>query len=82
MDNKGNSKITDFETFWKIVIIVCLAVVAEGIIIWTATSDLAVNWTYDNVFINRESDQIALEGDSASTADQATETASEESAKQ
>ncbi len=74
MDNKGNSKITDFETFWKIVIIVCLAVVAEGIIIWTATSDLAVNWTYDNVFVNRDKDQIAL--DNTATDEQQTDTAS------
>ncbi len=62
MDNKkSHSKITDFETFWKIVVIVCMAIIAEGIIVWTATSDMAVDWTYNNVFVKKQTEQVALD---------------------
>ncbi len=62
MNNKKlQSKITDFETFWKIVIIVCMAIIAEGIIVWTATSDLAVDWTYNNVVVKKQTEQVSLD---------------------
>lgn len=62
MEDKGQSKITDFHNFWKIITLVCVAVIAEGIILWAATSDLAVNWTYDNVIAPRVAAQEVDEG--------------------
>jgi hypothetical protein len=53
MDNKKESKLTDFDNFWKIIALVSIAVIAEGVILWAATSDMAVNWTYDTVVAPR-----------------------------
>lgn len=53
MDTKQPTKITDFDNFWKIITLVSVAVIAEGVILWAATSDMAVNWTYDTVIAPR-----------------------------
>lgn len=59
MEGKDQSKITDFQNFWKIITLVCVAVIAEGIILWAATADMAVDWTYDNVVAPRVAAQDA-----------------------
>jgi hypothetical protein len=62
MDTKTNSKLTDFDNFWKIIALVSVAVIAEGIILWAATSDMAVEWTYDTVIAPRVVAQETVEG--------------------
>jgi hypothetical protein len=62
MDNPKQSKLTDFDNFWKIIALVSVAVVAEGIILWAATSDMAVNWTYDTVVAPRVVAQETVDG--------------------
>ncbi|GEM_PF-4563895 len=54
MDTPTTKKLTDFDNFWKIITLVSVAVIAEGVILWAATSDMAVNWTYDTVIAPRE----------------------------
>lgn len=53
MDTPTTKKLTDFDNFWKIITLVSVAVIAEGVILWAATSDMAVNWTYDTVIAPR-----------------------------
>ncbi len=53
MEKKEQSKITDFHSFWKIIVLVCVAIIAEGVILWAATSDMAVDWTYETVIAPR-----------------------------
>ncbi len=53
MDTPTTKKLTDFDNFWKIIALVSVAVIAEGVILWAATSDMAVNWTYDTVIAPR-----------------------------
>ncbi len=67
MEGKDQSKITDFHNFWKIITLVCVAVIAEGVILWAATSDMAVDWTYDNVIAPRVATQDV--GDVLNTVD-------------
>ncbi len=51
--NKPATKLTDFDNFWKLIALVSVAVIAEGVILWAATADMAVNWTYDTVIAPR-----------------------------
>jgi len=62
MDNKKETKLTDFDNFWKIIALVSVAVIAEGVILWAATSDMAVNWTYDTVVAPRVVAQETVDG--------------------
>lgn len=66
MDTKTNKKLTDFDNFWKIITLVSIAVIAEGVILWAAASDMAVEWTYDTVIAPRviaQETQETIEGD-------------------
>ncbi len=62
MDTPTTKKLTDFDNFWKIIALVSVAVVAEGVILWAATSDMAVNWTYDTVIAPRVVAQETVDG--------------------
>ncbi len=61
MDTPTTKKLTDFDNFWKIIALVSVAVIAEGVILWAATSDMAVNWTYDTVIAPRVVAQETVE---------------------
>lgn len=62
MDTPTPKKLTDFDNFWKIIALVSVAVIAEGVILWAATSDMAVEWTYDTVVAPRVVAQETVEG--------------------
>lgn len=38
-------KLTDPETFWKLLVIVIAAVIAEAILLGVATSDFSLDWS-------------------------------------
>lgn len=42
-DNKP--RLTDFHTFWKLIVLVVIALFAEGFLLIAATSDDALDWT-------------------------------------
>ncbi len=39
------SKLTDPETFWKLLVIVIAAVIAEAILLGVATTDFSLDWS-------------------------------------
>jgi len=47
--NNNKPKLTDFQTFWKLIILVVVALFAEGALLMIATSDDAIEWTTTNV---------------------------------
>ena len=47
--NKPKSKLTDPETFWKLLVIVIAAVIAEAILLGLATSDFSLDWSAGQV---------------------------------
>ena len=47
--NDNKPKLTDFETFWKLIVLVVVALFAEGALLIMATSDDAIAWTTTNV---------------------------------
>ncbi len=50
MSTKDNKpKLTDFQTFWKLIVLVVVALFAEGALLIVATSDDAIAWTTTNV---------------------------------
>jgi len=62
-NTKEGTKLTDFQTFWKIITLVCVSIIAEALIIWAATSDLAVDWTYTTVVAKRTPAQAEVLSD-------------------
>lgn len=49
MADKSKSKLTDVHTFWKLVVLVIAAVVAEAILLGLATSDVSLDWSSGQV---------------------------------
>ena len=47
--NDNKPKLTDFHTFWKLIVLVVVALFAEGTLLIMATSDDAIEWTTTNV---------------------------------
>lgn len=48
-NNTNKPKLTDFHTFWKLIVLVVVALFAEGFLLIAATSDDAIEWTTTNV---------------------------------
>ena len=49
--NDSKPKLTDYQTFWKLIVLVVVALFAEGALLVVATSDNAIEWTTTNVHI-------------------------------
>lgn len=48
-DKKNKSKLTDRDTFWKLLVIVLVAVIAEWILLNLATSEFSLDWSSGQV---------------------------------
>ncbi len=49
MAEKSKPKLTDPSTFWKLLVIVIAAVVAESILLGLATADMSLDWSAGQV---------------------------------
>ena len=49
MADKKKPKLTDPQTFWKLIVIVIAAVIAEAILLGLATADVSLDWSAGQV---------------------------------
>ncbi len=56
--NDSKPKLTDYQTFWKLIVLVVVALFAEGALLIVATSDDAIEWTTTNVSAPRSVDVV------------------------
>ncbi|MGB0757519.1 MAG: hypothetical protein ACPGO5_03620 [Patescibacteria group bacterium] len=50
MAQENKPRLTDFHTFWKLIVLVVVALFAEGALLVAATSEEALNWTASQVY--------------------------------
>ena len=51
MGEKNHGNLTEPQNLWKIILLVCIAVIGEGIMLWAATSGKGFNWDPRNTSI-------------------------------
>lgn len=47
--SEDKPRLTDFATFWKLMVLVCVALIAEGVLLYVATAESALDWTSGEV---------------------------------
>ena len=61
MAEQNKPKLTDFHTFWKLIVLVVVALFAEGALLVVATSEDALNWTATQVYNPRHQELMMAE---------------------